>query len=111
MNTNIETRVLQKHPQLKEIFPSEKDIPNEYNFEKTIEQTEYLINGEIRTWDQAFEDVYSPVCIQNEKGELTPKRLGKYPILNEQETLLALDSASKLIRSGDRGWLKGNGHQ
>lgn len=104
MNTKTETRVLQKHPQLKEIFPSEKDIPNEYDFEKTIEQTEYLVNGEIRTWHKAFEDVYSPICIQTEKGELKPKRLGKYPILDEEETIVALQSASKAYNSGRGAW-------
>ncbi len=104
MNTNLETSAKAGHTLLKEIFPVENDIPKEYTFGKTIEQTEYLIHGEIRTWDKLFEDVYSPVCISSSNGQLAPKRLGKYPLLTEQETMAALESATKAYNNGRGAW-------
>lgn len=104
MSTNFETRVQTEHPQLKEIFPTEKDIPNEYNFEKTIEQTEYLIDGEIRTWTKDFEDVYSPVCMVAADGSVKPKRLGKHPMMDEKETEAALNAAVKAYNYGRGAW-------
>lgn len=91
------------HPQIEKIFLSEKDIPEEYRFDETIEQTEYLVNGEIRTWTQSFQDVYSPIC-ENTNECLIPKRLGKYPLLNEEESLVALDAAVAAYNSGRGVW-------
>ncbi|HSH64797.1 MAG TPA: NADP-dependent glyceraldehyde-3-phosphate dehydrogenase [Bacteroidia bacterium] len=104
MKTKNETTTIAEHPQLKGIFPSEKDIPKEFSFDKPIEQTEYLIDGEIRTWNKSFEDVYSPVCMQNDTGKSTPRRLGKYPILDEKETEEALNAAVKAYNSGRGDW-------
>lgn len=102
MKTVYEKRAL-LHPQIEKIFLSEKDIPEEYRFDETIEQTEYLVNGEIRTWTQSFQDVYSPIC-ENTNDCLIPKRLGKYPLLNEEESLVALDAAVAAYNSGRGVW-------
>jgi glyceraldehyde-3-phosphate dehydrogenase (NADP+) len=102
MKTDYETRA-HPHPQIENIFLSEKDIPEEYRFDEPLEQTEYLVNGEIRTWSKAFKDVYSPICIQTDAG-LKPKRLGKFPLLNEEESLSALDAAVAAYDSGRGAW-------
>jgi glyceraldehyde-3-phosphate dehydrogenase (NADP+) len=102
MNTDFETRA-HPHPQIEDIFPSEKDIPEEYRYNEPIEQTEYLVNGEIRTWSKSFKDVYSPICIQTDAG-LKPKRLGKYPLLDEAESLSALNAALTAYNSGRGAW-------
>ena len=88
---------------LSNLFPWENEIPNEYNFTETIEQKEYLINGKIESWDTSFQDVYSPVCIKSNEG-LNPKRLGKYPLLTEKESLEALDAAVKCYDHGRGVW-------
>ena len=88
---------------LSKLFPEENEIPNEYNFTETIEQKEYLINGKIESWDTSFQDVYSPVCIKSNEG-LNPKRLGKYPLLTEKESLEALDAAVKCYDHGRGVW-------
>ena len=36
--------------ELEKLFPSEDQIPAEYNLTEPIEQREYLVNGEMRTW-------------------------------------------------------------
>lgn len=104
MNTNSQPNTVTFHPLLKDIFPTDSDVPKEYALDKPIEQTEYLIDGEIRTWSKNFEDVYSPICIQDQDGNLQPKRLGKYPMLDEQETMIALDAAVNAYKNGRGVW-------
>jgi glyceraldehyde-3-phosphate dehydrogenase (NADP+) len=38
-----------------------KDVPK-------MNQTEYLINGEIRNWDGPVSEVLSPICIETSEG-------------------------------------------
>ena len=104
MNTNPQHDIITAHPILKDVFPAESDVPKEYALDKSIEQTEYLIDGEIRTWTKEFEDVYGPVCMQDGQGNIKPKRLGKYPLLDEQESLLALDAAVNAYKNGRGVW-------
>ena len=104
MNTGAQQHTITDHPLLKDIFPAENDIPKEYALDKPIEQTEYLIDGEIRIWKKEFEDVFSPVCMQDSKGHMVPKRLGKYPLLDEHETLSALDAAVNAYKNGRGVW-------
>ncbi len=88
---------------LQNIFPQENEIPGEYNLTELINQTEYLVNGKIKSWSSSFEDVYSPICIKTDSG-IFPKKLGKYPLLTEKETLEALDAAVKCYDNGRGAW-------
>lgn len=83
-------------------YPEEKDIPQEYNIEYIV-QKEYLINGEIRTWDGEMRTVYSPIYIRND-GELIQKKLGEYPMLTEKEALEAVQAAETAFDSGRGLW-------
>ncbi len=85
------------------LFPSENEIPAEYQFNGPVEQQEYLIDGKIKTWTGSFQEVYSPVCVGKE-NQFTPKRLGKYPLLTEKESLEALDAAVKCYENGRGAW-------
>ena len=85
------------------IFPGDKSIPEQCAFNQTIEQREYLINGEILRWDGELKDVYSPVYI-NEGGNLTQKRLGAQPVLDRAIALKALDAAVKSYNNGRGEW-------
>ncbi|HZY82993.1 MAG TPA: NADP-dependent glyceraldehyde-3-phosphate dehydrogenase [Cyclobacteriaceae bacterium] len=85
------------------IFPSQKDIPAQFNVGDAIEQREYLINGELRTWKGNLSPVLSPVYIRNgEKYE--QKILGYTPLLNSDEALLAMEAAVKAYDLGHGTW-------
>ncbi|MEI8345898.1 MAG: NADP-dependent glyceraldehyde-3-phosphate dehydrogenase [Pseudomonadota bacterium] len=83
-------------------FPSEKQIPAEYQVPYQ-EQKEFLINGEIRTWNGPAQEVLSPICL-NQDGKVTPKILGYYPQLTEKEALEALEAATKAYDHGKGPW-------
>ncbi|MFZ5569277.1 MAG: NADP-dependent glyceraldehyde-3-phosphate dehydrogenase [Thermodesulfobacteriota bacterium] len=84
------------------IYPHENDVPAEYRID-AVDQREYLINGEIRTWDGPRQEVLSPIFLQSGRG-LYPKQLGCYPLLTADESLEALDAARKAYRNGCGEW-------
>ena len=81
------------------LFPSQDEIPENFRFPKSVEQKEYLINGEILKWTGPVKDVFSPV-FENKNGELKQVRLGSQPILDRTVALKVLDAA---IASYDHG--------
>ncbi len=85
------------------IFPGLKDVPADMTPEFPIEQREYLVNGEIRTWSGEMVDVYSPVCLQIGKG-IEQKLIGSYPTLSEKEALEALHAAAGAYDHGNGEW-------
>ena len=93
-NTTIEHTV---------IFPAHSQIPEEFQIKAPIEQNTYLVDGEMRTWHGAFQDVYAPIFINNE-NELMPQRLGSFPLLDCQASLDALESARKAYNLGKGEW-------
>lgn len=50
------------------LYPSPGDIPAEFDLPEPVNQTEYLIDGELRQWDGAMHEVTSPVCVESEAG-------------------------------------------
>jgi len=84
-------------------FPALSDIPENMRLPNTLEQREYLVNGELKTWNGTVQDVYSPVCIKTDKG-LERKRLGSFPILGEKESFEALDAAKQAYDLGRGIW-------
>ena len=85
------------------IFPDQKNVPSQFSFGKEIEQRQYLINGEILTWNGKTQDVFSPVFM-NENGKLVQKRLGSQPVLDRAEALKALDAAVLSYDNGRGVW-------
>lgn len=85
------------------IFPSLNDIPESLKVNSQIEQTEYLVNGEILKWDGPVKDVYSPIFV-NENGVSKQVRLGSQPILNKEAALKALDAALSSYNNGRGEW-------
>ena len=67
------------------MFPGESDVPAEFRIEDPIICDRYLINGELRHWDGPLRDVLACVSM-NIAGDLTPKLLGRYPLMTEKET-------------------------
>lgn len=89
--------------QIASIFPAANDIPAAYQLDDPLRQTEYLINGELRTWDGPALDVYSPVCVQADSG-VEQVRIGSYPLLTEHEAHLALEAAVAAYDNGRGRW-------
>lgn len=67
------------------------------------EMNTYLVDGIINVWEGNRQDVLSPVCFMVE-GRPEPYRLGSYPLLNETESLRALDAACRAFDFGKGIW-------
>jgi len=89
--------------ELEKLFPTEEQIPTEYNLTEPIEQREYLVNGEMRTWAGKTQDVWSPVYVRTENG-LEQKRIGSYPITDPSDAMEVLDAAVKAFNNGRGEW-------
>jgi glyceraldehyde-3-phosphate dehydrogenase (NADP+) len=89
--------------QLLNLFPSEADIPEAFRVSEPIEQREYLINGEMKTWNGNLNPVMSPVFVK-EGNVYTQKILGSTPLLTSTESLEALDAAVKAYDLGNGVW-------
>lgn len=84
------------------VFTSMKEVPEQFKINNELIQNEYLINGEIRYWKGSKQDVFSPICL-NENGKEQLK-LGSYPKLTQNEANMALDSAVKAYNMGMGEW-------
>ncbi len=85
------------------LFPTATNIPEKFQLAGTVEQKEYLLNGEILNWDGTVADVYSPVFI-NENGELKRVRLGSQPVMDRVAASKALDAALQSYNNGRGEW-------
>ena len=85
------------------LFPVQTEIPEKFCFKSSIEQREYLINGEILKWDGPVADIYSPVFV-NDNGSLKQVRLGSQPILDRNAAAKALDAAVASYDNGRGEW-------
>jgi len=84
-------------------FPTIDRIPHQYSQDIVKEQKKYLIDGELRTWTGATEDVFSAVSYMH-SGNYERLRLGSVPILGEKESLEALTSAQMAYQQGRGEW-------
>ncbi|MEO6678702.1 MAG: NADP-dependent glyceraldehyde-3-phosphate dehydrogenase [Pseudomonas sp.] len=81
------------------LFPDSSDIPEKYRLDGQTEQREYLVDGQLRTWDGPLAQVRSPVYLTGENGD-EQVILGSTPLLDAETALTALDAA---VRAYDRG--------
>lgn len=84
------------------IFTSKEDIPQEYRLNR-VDQKEYLVDGEIKTWTGPFQEVYSPICTPI-NGKLTREAIGSFPLLTPAEAQKILDAASNAYNKGKGHW-------
>jgi glyceraldehyde-3-phosphate dehydrogenase (NADP+) len=89
--------------QVESLFPTADQIPEAFRIQTPVNQREYLIDGELRCWDGDVETVLSPVHIQTDGG-LTPATVGYFPLLTEQESLVALNAAVAAYNRGRGLW-------
>ena len=88
---------------LNSVFPEESTIPDHLKIRQPIEQREYLINGELKTWAGNLNPVLSPVFVK-QGNKLTQQVIGSTPLLTTKESLEALDAAVKAYDLGHGLW-------
>jgi glyceraldehyde-3-phosphate dehydrogenase (NADP+) len=93
---NLKEQILTK-------FVTENEIPAAYRLPEEIHQTEYLSNGELKTWNGKMHTVLSPVCIRTANG-LERKVIGTYPLCTDREAMEALDAAVLAYDNGRGEW-------
>ena len=85
------------------LFPAPDRIPERFRLKEPVIQREYLINGEIRTWNGPLQEVLSPVCTPGNPAP-TPVKVGGYPLLTTKEAMEALDAAARAYDNGQGKW-------
>ncbi|WP_430426438.1 NADP-dependent glyceraldehyde-3-phosphate dehydrogenase [Maribacter litoralis] len=80
---------------------SEIKIPEEYQITSTIDQKQYLVNGELKEWKGDTTPVFSTI---SSTKEYKPTLLGSIPDLQEAEALEALNGALKAYDKGQGVW-------
>jgi glyceraldehyde-3-phosphate dehydrogenase (NADP+) len=88
---------------LSTVFPTENNIPDRYRIDQTLEQREYLIGGEMKTWTGNLNPVLSPVFVKD-GNSYKQKVIGSTPLLTSKESLDALDAAVKAYDLGHGLW-------
>src|SRR5688500_4477253 len=88
---------------LANVFPAEDAIPEAFRLSQPIDQREYLVGGELRTWTGNLNPVLSPVFVKEGAG-YTQKVIGSTPLLTTKESLEALDAAVKAYDLGQGFW-------
>ncbi|NQD92216.1 NADP-dependent glyceraldehyde-3-phosphate dehydrogenase [Pseudomonas sp. CrR25] len=88
---------------LDNLFPSLAEIPEQYRLGEPIEQRDYLVDGQLLTWDGPLATVRSPVFLASEQGD-RQVILGSTPELDERAALDALDAAVRAYSNGQGAW-------
>lgn len=88
---------------LQGIFPEASAIPEEHRLDAYMEQREYLIDGELKTWAGELAPVASPVFLK-EGTQYKQAIIGSTPLLNAAEAMKALDAAVKAHDLGKGEW-------
>ena len=85
------------------IFPEASSIPETYKLDTYLEQREYLIEGELKTWTGDLAPVVSPVFVKEGSG-YKQKIIGSTPLLTAAEAMNALEAAVKAHDLGKGEW-------
>ena len=88
---------------LQALFPTAGQIPERYRPGAPIEQREYLVNGELLSWQGPMAAVRSPVFLAGEQGD-EQVVLGSTPLLDADAALAALDAAVAAYDHGQGAW-------
>ncbi len=79
-----------------------KSIPKEFQLNKIINHTEYLINGKINQWDGNQASVFSTLLCDISEKE--PQLIGKTPEMSGDFALKALEAAHNAFNYGQGEW-------
>ncbi|GGO83755.1 glyceraldehyde-3-phosphate dehydrogenase [Marinobacterium nitratireducens] len=89
---------------LENVFPAADDIPAAFRLDGTLEQREYLLNGELVEWQGPLAPVRSPICLRGDRGQPEQCVIGSTPLLDADAALGALDAAVKAYDLGQGSW-------
>jgi glyceraldehyde-3-phosphate dehydrogenase (NADP+) len=90
-------------PRIEALFPEEQQIPEQFRITEPLRQQNYLINGELRAWNGAMQQVLSPVSVRSAAGS-EQKILGEAPLLTETAAMETLDVAVRAYSNGRGVW-------
>jgi len=85
------------------LFCTLEEIPSEFRLSETLNQNEYLLNGNLLEWSGPVQEVLSPVCLETPKG-LVRATIGSFPLMDETDALAALDAAVHAYDHGRGRW-------
>ncbi|MCL1865553.1 MAG: NADP-dependent glyceraldehyde-3-phosphate dehydrogenase [Spirochaetes bacterium] len=85
-------------------FPQISEIPDDLRSCIPLHQREYLVNGELKSWNGEVQEVYSPVYFKS--GDSYNNLIGSYPFMGAKESLEALDAAVNAFDKGKGEWPK-----
>ena len=90
---------------LTHLFPlDESQIPEAWRRPEPLHQRQYLLDGELRDWSGPTQEVLTPIQTRLTDGTLAPRVIGSYPLLDEAESLKALDAAVRAYDHGRGEW-------
>lgn len=88
---------------LNTLFPTLAEIPEQYRLGDPIEQRNYLVDGQLLTWNGPLATVRSPIFLKTEQGD-QQVILGSTPQLDADAALVALDAAVRAYDNGQGVW-------
>lgn len=88
---------------MKNVFPYERDIPEEMLEGIPSSGKDYLFNGKIEAWKGPFREVSSPLLIRS-AGGLSRKCIGFVPSMDEEASLAVLGHARNAFSEGRGEW-------
>ena len=88
---------------LSTLFPALEAIPAEFRLAAPLDQTDYLLDGELHHWSGPVQKVFSPVCCPAPDGPVR-QPIGSFPLMGEAEALTVLDAAVRAYDNGRGLW-------
>ncbi|MCF8235763.1 MAG: NADP-dependent glyceraldehyde-3-phosphate dehydrogenase [Bacteroidales bacterium] len=79
------------------------EVSEQFRINIPIEQTEYLIGGELHQWQGDMQNVLSPIC-ETKNSSTERITIGSYPLLSEREAMQALEAAAMAFDHGRGKW-------
>jgi glyceraldehyde-3-phosphate dehydrogenase (NADP+) len=86
--------------QVNNLYPVMEEVPAPYRFDDILTQRNYLVNGLLKEWKGNLQNVYSPVHLEDRSDNV----IGKYPLLNKEAALEALEAAVEAFDRGRGEW-------
>ncbi|MBN3787847.1 NADP-dependent glyceraldehyde-3-phosphate dehydrogenase [Burkholderia sp. Ac-20353] len=86
-------------------FPTLDEIPTEHRLAAPVHQRDFLIGGQLLTWDGPCKTVLSPVCTRDPlTGDVSQVEIGSYPLMHEAQSDAALNAAVAAYDNGRGEW-------
>jgi len=85
------------------LFSNEGLIPEQYSVQE-IHQREYLLNGQLVSWNGPVTEIVSPVYVAASDGTLKRKLLGTIPHTTQKESMESLNAAVAAYDNGQGEW-------